>query len=62
MKDQLLTDKECSKMLGIGRSTWWLHVNEGTFPKGFKLTKGTRRWKLSEILAMIEERSSNHAA
>lgn len=52
--DRLLKDKECCEILNISKPTWWKGVREGIFPKAIKLTEKTTRWRLSEVLALIE--------
>ena len=51
---RLLKDKECSEILSVSRATWWNGVKKGIFPPPIKLTERTTRWRLSEVLALIE--------
>ena len=57
MEERLLKDKECAQMLSVSRSLWWDYVKDGKFPQPIKLTERTTRWKLSDIMRIIEERS-----
>ena len=57
MEERLLRDRDCYQMLNISRTLFWLRVKDGSLPPGFMLTEKTRRWKLSEMQALIEERS-----
>jgi predicted DNA-binding transcriptional regulator AlpA len=52
--DRLLKDKECCEVLNVSRATWWNGVKKGIFPQPIKLTERTTRWRLSEVLALIE--------
>jgi len=54
MENRLLRDRDCVEMLNISRSTWWAGVKSGRFPKPIKLTERTSRWKLSDIIDLIE--------
>jgi prophage regulatory protein len=37
----------------IGKSTWWLGVKEGKFPKPVKLGPRTTAWRVEDIRALI---------
>lgn len=41
-------------MLGISKSTWWLWVQNGKAPKGYKLARNVTVWKRSDIHAFCE--------
>lgn len=52
---QLLNVKQLSTILGISPSGIWAKVkDELGFPKPFKLSANTTRWKLSAVEAFIE--------
>jgi predicted DNA-binding transcriptional regulator AlpA len=53
-EDRLLKDRECCTYLNVSRPTWWKGVKQGRFPKPIKLTERTTRWRLSDVLALIE--------
>jgi len=37
----------------VGKSTWWLGVKEGRFPKPVKLGPRTTAWRVEDIRALI---------
>lgn len=39
---------DAAKMIGIGRSTFWKLVGDGTLPAGFKIG-GSTRWLVSDL-------------
>ncbi len=41
------------KVLGIGKTTWWVGVKEGRFPKPVKLGPRTSAWRVEDIRALI---------
>lgn len=47
--EKFLRVKDVAEMLSIGKSTIWLYVKTGKFPKPIKLSPGVTVWKLSEI-------------
>ena len=51
--DRLITDKEVAHLLGSSRSWPWKLAQDGRFPKPIKLTPKFTRWRLSEVLAWI---------
>jgi hypothetical protein len=40
----------------VSKSTWWAGVRTGRFPAPLKLGPRTTVWRVSDILAFIEER------
>jgi len=38
----------------VSKSTWWLGVKDGRFPKSYKLGPRTTVWKVEDIRAMFE--------
>lgn len=46
------------KLIPIGRSTWWLGVKEGRFPKPVKIGPKITAWRVNDINALIERISS----
>lgn len=45
-----LTDEDVAGRFQVTRQTIWRWVKSGHFPAPFKLSSGTRRWRLDEIL------------
>lgn len=42
------------QVIPISKSTWWLGVKTGRFPKPTKLGKKISAWRVEEIRALIE--------
>ena len=42
-------------LVPVSKSTWWLGVKSGRFPKPVKLGPRTTAWRVEDILALIEE-------
>jgi prophage regulatory protein len=43
------------KVIPISKSTWWLGVKTGRFPKPTKLGKKIAAWRVEDIKALIEK-------
>ena len=43
------------QIIPVSRSTWWLQVAQGNFPKGIKLAPNMTAWKVSDIRMLIEK-------
>jgi len=43
----------------VSKSTWWLGVKNGDFPKPVRLSARTTAWKVQDILDLIERINSN---
>ena len=56
---QLLRISDVSKKTTLAKSTLWLKIAQGKFPKPIKLSPAISVWKQSEIDAWIEERCKN---
>jgi prophage regulatory protein len=41
-------------IIPVKKSTWWLGVREGRFPKPVKLGPRTTAWRVEDIRAIIE--------
>lgn len=41
------------RVLGIGKTTWWVGVKDGRFPKPVKLGPRTSAWRVEDIRALI---------
>jgi prophage regulatory protein len=53
-RNRLIRLPEVQRRVSIGRSTIWLWIKEGRFPKGIKLSKNVTVWNESEIDAFVE--------
>ena len=53
--DRLLKVLELTEFLGVAHSTLYKWVEEGTFPKPYKMGKKSVRWRLSEVEQWLEE-------
>jgi prophage regulatory protein len=51
---KLLRIDEVSKKTTLAKSTIWLKISQGVFPKFFKLTPNINVWKESDIDAWID--------
>ncbi len=51
---RLLPIKEVSQITGLGKTSIYKKMNDGTFPKGRKISEGCVRWMESEIKDWIE--------
>jgi prophage regulatory protein len=56
---QLLRISDVSKKTTLAKSTLWVKIAQGQFPKPIKLSPAISVWKQSDIEAWIEERSKN---
>ena len=55
-KERILRLKEVKDRTGLSRSTIYLNINQGTFPKSISLGVRSVGWLESDINAWIEER------
>lgn len=46
----------------IHRSTLWRGINAGRFPKPLKVGPGTNRWKVSELIGVLEKAAADREA
>ena len=56
---QILRIGDVSKKTTLAKSTLWLKIAQGQFPKPIKLSPAISVWKQSDIDAWIEERCKN---
>lgn len=56
---QLINLKEVMAITGIARSTIYKKMDEGTFPKGLKVSDACVRWRQSDIKEWIDNLPSN---
>ncbi|TCP41351.1 helix-turn-helix transcriptional regulator [Rhodovulum marinum] len=52
----LIRDAEGAALLGCSKATWWRRVADGTLPPAIKIG-GMSRWKLSDVLEVIDRAS-----
>lgn len=43
------------KVMGIGKTTWWVGVKRGRFPRPVKLGPRTSVWRVEDIRALIAD-------
>jgi len=55
MAERLLRINQVLELIPVGRSSWWLGVRQGRYPKPVKLGPRTTTWKASDIEKLIEE-------
>lgn len=53
--DRLLRLKQVLQLIPVSKSTWWVGVKTGRFPKPIKLGPRTTAWRESDIRALMEE-------
>jgi prophage regulatory protein len=41
-------------IIPIGRTSWWVGVKNGSYPKPLKLGPGTTVWRVEDIRALID--------
>jgi prophage regulatory protein len=46
------------KIIPVGKTTWWAGVKSGRFPEPIKLGERTTAWRVEDIRALIESKSS----
>lgn len=42
------------QVIPVSKSTWWLGVKEGRFPKPINLSKKTTAWRVEDIRQLID--------
>jgi len=57
MSNRIYRRPDVEKMIGLSRSTVYLMMAEGTFPKPVKLGKRAVGWHEHDVLAWIASRS-----
>ena len=48
-------DPPVPPLIPVSRSTWWVGVKNGRFPKAVKLGPNTTVWRVEDILELINE-------
>jgi predicted DNA-binding transcriptional regulator AlpA len=56
---QIVGNKTTPAIIPISKSSWWIGVKKGKFPKPVKLGKRTTVWKISDIKSLIEKITRN---
>jgi len=49
--DKLFTEKEVAEYFGVAKSTFWLGVKKGKFPRPVRIMDRVTRWRQSDIQA-----------
>lgn len=58
VQDRIINKRERRELTNISEPTWWRYEKEGLVPRRVQLTKGRVGYRLSEILAWINARST----
>ena len=56
--DRLVRLRELVKLLSISRANVYRLMKMGKFPQSIKLTERTGAWRLSELVAWIQDRAN----
>lgn len=59
MKYKLMRISKVVELTGLSKTTIYLHISQGTFPRQIQLGKRSVAWIESEIEDWIEERMNN---
>lgn len=51
--------KEATRLLRIGKSTFWRWVADGRIPPGKRLSARCTVWKRADVLALVEGSAAN---
>jgi predicted DNA-binding transcriptional regulator AlpA len=51
--DRLIRLREVLEIIPVGRSSWWLGVRQGRYPKPIKLGPRTTCWRESEVRRLV---------
>lgn len=51
MNERFLSDIEVAERYAVSRITPWVWARGGEFPKPVRISRGTTRWRLSELEA-----------
>jgi prophage regulatory protein len=56
---QIIGDKKANPaimpLIPIGKSSWWMGIKQGRFPKPLKLGPKTTVWRIRDIRKLIEQ-------
>lgn len=53
--DRIIRCREVAWLTALGRTTIWRREREGKFPARVRLSAGAVGWRLSEILAWLQD-------
>lgn len=53
--------KQVLRVIPVSRSTWYMGVKEGKYPKPIKLGPRSVAWRACDIVALVKELSSQDA-
>lgn len=56
--DRLLRLKQVLEYVPVSKSTWWVWCASGKAPQSIKLGERTTCWRLSDVMAMIEQKGA----
>ena len=54
-ENQILGSKETPAIIPVSRTTWWMGIRKGIYPKPVKISARTTAWKVEDIRALVEE-------
>jgi predicted DNA-binding transcriptional regulator AlpA len=54
-EDRLLRLRQVLELIPVSKSAWWAGVASGRYPASVKLTEKTTCWRLSDIMALIDQ-------
>lgn len=53
--DRLIRLREVLTIVPVAKSTWWAWCAQGKAPKPIKLSEKTTCWRLSDIIAFVDQ-------
>jgi len=56
--DQIIRPRNIPSITGLSRTTIWRLERAGDFPKRIRLSVGACGWRLSEVMAWLENRQT----
>ncbi|MGJ8694199.1 MAG: helix-turn-helix transcriptional regulator [Thalassotalea sp.] len=59
--DRFVREAECKQISGLSRTRRWELERDGKFPKRIQLSERAIAWRLSDLMAWIEERANETA-
>lgn len=57
MEERFLKLREVLSIIPVSRSTWYLGIRKGIYPKPVKIGKRASAWRLSDIQKLVERLS-----
>lgn len=60
--DRFVREKEVRQLSGLSRATRWRLARRGEFPKAYRLSQNIVAWRLSEITAWMQTKTSPQRA